>query len=129
MPEGLPDREEVDRFILDEIDSVPELEALLLIWNSRPKDWSSDEMAKALYDKADSTQGILRSLVQRGLIAEETGSRGLYTAISDSPEKEAMLTALDRIYRREIVRISTMIHSKASRAVRDFARAFRFKKD
>jgi len=129
MPEGLPDREEVDRFILDEIDSVPELEALLLIWNNRPRDWSSEEMAKALYDRAETTQGFLRSLAQRGLISEVAENKGRYAAISDSPEKEAMLTALDRIYRREIVRISTMIHSKASRAVRDFARAFRFKKD
>lgn len=129
MPDGLPDREVVDRFILDEIDSVPQLEALLLIWNNRPKEWSCEDMAKALYDKADVTLGILESLAQRGLINEVRGSRKGYTAISDSPEKEAMFTALDRVYRREIVRISTMIHSKASRAVRDFARAFRFTKD
>lgn len=128
MPQ-VPDREQVDLFILDEIDSVPQLEALLLIWNNRPREWSPEDMAKALYDKADVTQGILRSLAQRRLILELPGEEPRYTAIAHSPEKEAMLTALDKIYRREIVRISTMIHSKASRAVRDFARAFRFTKD
>ena len=128
MCQGL-DREQVDRFILDEIDSVPQLEALLLIWNNRPKKWSSEDMAKALYDKADVTQGILRSLAQRGLIREAPGEEPRYTAIADSPETEAMLEAVDDIYKREIVRISTMIHSKASRAVRDFARAFRFTKE
>jgi hypothetical protein len=30
-------KKEVDQFILDEIDSVPHLEALLLLWNTRPK--------------------------------------------------------------------------------------------
>jgi hypothetical protein len=36
---------------------------------------------------------------------------------------------VDTAYRREIVRISTMLHSKTSPSVREFARAFRFKKD
>jgi hypothetical protein len=36
---------------------------------------------------------------------------------------------VDSIYRRELVRVAGMIHSKASSAVLDFARAFRFKKD
>jgi hypothetical protein len=31
---------EVDQFILVEIDSVPHLEALLLLWNSKPRKWS-----------------------------------------------------------------------------------------
>jgi len=128
MPQG-SGREQVDRFILDEIDSVPQLEALLLIWNNRPKEWSSEDMAKALYDKADVTQGILKSLAQRRLIVEVSGEEPRFTAIANSPDTEAMLIALDGVYRREIVRISTMIHSKASRAVRDFARAFRFTKE
>jgi hypothetical protein len=36
---------------------------------------------------------------------------------------------VDATYRRELVRISSMIHSKPSPAVRQFARAFRLKKD
>jgi hypothetical protein len=35
----------------------------------------------------------------------------------------------EAVYRRQIVRISTLIHSKPSSAVRDFARAFRFTKE
>jgi hypothetical protein len=72
---------------------------------------------------------ILKDLASRQLIVEVSGSRGQYTLLAESPEDLAMLAALDRTYRRELVRISTMIHSKASRAVRDFARAFRFTKD
>ncbi|MGA8730329.1 MAG: hypothetical protein WB608_16365 [Terracidiphilus sp.] len=124
-----PDREQIDRFILDEIDSVPQLEALLLIWNNRPKEWSFEDMAKALYVPNDIAQIILRDLVTRRLIVEVSGSRGQYAILAESTEKEVMLAALDQTYRRELVRISTMIHSKASRAVRDFARAFRFTKD
>lgn len=40
-----------------------------------------------------------------------------------------MISQLEAIYRREIVRISTLIHAKPSAAIRDFARAFRFTKE
>lgn len=129
MSEGPVDREQIDRFILDVIDSVPQLEALLLIWNNRPREWSVENMARALYVHNDVAQAILKDLVSRRLIVEVSGSRGQYALLAESPEKEFMLAALDKTYRRELVRISTMIHSKASRAVRDFARAFRFTKD
>ncbi len=129
MPQEPPEREQIDRFIMDEIDSVPQLEALLLIWNNRPKEWSCEDMAKALYVSSDVAQSILKALAARRLIAEVPGDRGQFALLAESPEKEVMLAALDRTYRRELVRISTMIHSKASRAVRDFARAFRFTKD
>jgi hypothetical protein len=41
----------------------------------------------------------------------------------------SLMEELDRTYKRELVRISRMIHSKASPAVREFARAFKFTKD
>jgi hypothetical protein len=39
----------VEKFIFEQIDTVPHLEALLLIWNRRPKVWTAAEMASALY--------------------------------------------------------------------------------
>jgi DNA-binding IclR family transcriptional regulator len=118
-------RREVDQFILVEIDSVPHLEALLLLWNSRPKQWSLEEMAHALYVPADGAKGILQDLKQRGLIASESDRYFVDPASAQC----SLLLEVDRAYRRELVRISRMIHSKASPAVREFARAFRFKKD
>lgn len=129
MHAGVPDRQQVDRFIVDEIDSVPQLEALLLFWNSRPKAWSCESMAKALYVSHEISRDILTHLAQRHLIVEVEGSRGEFALNADSDEKERLLASLDAIYRRELVRISNMIHTKASRGVRDFADAFRLKKE
>lgn len=129
MPAGGPNRQQVDRFIVDEIDSVPQLEALLLFWNNRPKVWSCESMARALYVSPVVSADILRHLVQRRLIAEVEGSDGEFALIAESDEKELLLASVDAIYRRELVRISNMIHNKASRAVRDFANAFRLKKE
>lgn len=119
------ERQQVDRFVIEEIDSVPHLEALLLLWNSRPKRWLPEEMVKALYLTTEYTQSVLQELVNRKLASSEAGRY----AYEPDPERDKVIEALDRVYRREIIRISNMIHSKASPAVRAFARAFRLKKD
>ncbi len=120
-----PRRVEVDRLILDEIDSVPHIEALLILWNSRPKAWSVEELAALLYLPLDRTRQILEDLQQRSLIiSAENG-----TSYNPAHPRDHLMADVDRTWRRELVRVSNLIHSKASPAVREFARAFRFKKD
>lgn len=122
-------KSKVDQFIIEQIASVPHLEALLLLWNSRPREWSIDEMAKSLYVPADVADRILEDLAARSLISHAGAPNRLFAYHSLSPERDALLADVDVTYRRELVRISGLIHSKASVAVHDFARAFRFKKD
>ena len=129
MSAGVPEGQQVDRFIVDEIDSVPQLEALLLFWKNRPQVWSCESMAKSLYVSPDVSRDILARLAQRHLITPVESGRGEFALNADSEEKERLLASLDAIYRRELVRISNMIHTKASRGVRDFADAFRLKKE
>jgi len=127
--EDIPAQREVDEFILRRIDSVPHLEALLLLWTSRPREWSVDDMAKALYVRTDMAQAILEDLAQRELISVVPNEPGRYVFAARSDDQNKLMQAVDRTYRHELVRISTMIHSKASSALRDFARAFRFTKE
>jgi hypothetical protein len=122
-------RLQVDRFVLEQIDSVPHLEALLLLFNSQPKAWSTDEMAKSLYVRNEVAAKILDGLLHRNLIALSRSQAGFFFYDPDDEARNQMLSDVDAIYRKEVVRISSMIHSKASAGVRDFARAFRFKKD
>jgi hypothetical protein len=122
-------RLQVDRFIIEQIDSVPHLEALLLLFNSRPKAWSTNEMAKSLYVHDEVAAKILEGLLQRSLIAASPGGVRLFFSSGSDEAQNRLLEDVDAIYRKEVVRISSIIHSKASAGVRDFARAFRFKKD
>jgi hypothetical protein len=122
-------KSKVDQFIVEQIDSVPHLEALLLVWNHRPKAWSVDEMAKSLYVRPDVAIKILDGLVQRGLLGADPGNPQLYIYNGVYEQTNRLLEDVDSTYRREVVRISSLIHSKASAAVRDFARAFRFTRD
>ena len=122
-------RLQVDRFILEQIDSVPHLEALLLLFNSRPKVWSVAEMAKSWYVREEVAAKILEALTQRSLIALSPEKAGAFFYNPDDEAKNNLLDDVDAIYRKEVVRVSSMIHSKASAGVRDFARAFRIKKE
>ena len=119
----------VDKFILDQIETVPHLEALLLAWGRRPRSWTVEEMAKALYIPPELAGGILRDLVQRNLMQESPDHPEMYSYAAGDPARDALIAQVDRTYRRELIRISRMIHSKAPAALREFARAFRFTKE
>jgi len=116
-------------FILKNVDSVPHLEALILLWNSRPVAWTRDELASRLYIAKEKVSDLLRDLVRLHLIAESRTSPPKYSYSTGSDEQDEMMRQVDAAYRHDLVRISTMIHSKASSPVREFARAFRFKKE
>ena len=115
----------VDQFLLDHIDTVPHLEALLLLWNSRPKLWPVESMAKALFLTPQSAKGILDDLARQHLIVATSGTYH-YEA---EPGLDSTLAFVESAYRRDLIRITQLIHSKPPAALREFARAFRLKKD
>jgi predicted DNA-binding transcriptional regulator len=119
----------VYQFIFDQIESVPHLEALLLVWNSRPQPWTIENLAQRLYVSSDVVLTLLQDLVRQGLIAIVPGPPQGYRYETASPEQDQLMAAVDETYRREVVRISTLIHSKPSPSVREFARAFRLTKE
>jgi predicted ArsR family transcriptional regulator len=129
MNEDTPHIKEVDEFILEQIDTVPHLEALLLLWNSRPKQWTVEEMASALYVSSGTARNILQVLARRGLLVAGRGTPENYRYESISSKQDSLIETVDATYRRNLVRISRMIHSKAAPGVREFAQAFRFTKD
>jgi hypothetical protein len=116
-------------FVLDQIESVPHLEALLLLWNSRPQPWTVENLSKRLYISTEVVNFLLEDLLRRRLVAVVPGPTAGYVYESASVDQDQLMSSLDLTYRRETVRISTMIHSKPSSSVREFARAFRFTKE
>ncbi|HEU4430703.1 MAG TPA: hypothetical protein VFT98_18220 [Myxococcota bacterium] len=116
-------------FIAENIDSVPQLEALLLFWESPTRSWSCDELAARLYVRPDACQGILHALRRRGLLAVEDrdGERYRYDSAWD-PDGERMAQVASA-YREHLVALTTFIHTKTPPALREFARAFDLKKE
>ena len=127
MAEQTPPNHAVDDFVQHEIDGIPHLEALLLLWNSRPRKWPVEEMGAALYVNDSFAQEVLHNLARHRLVTRTEND--LYSYHPVSPEHGALMEQLDIQYRRNLIHITRMIHSKASPGVREFANAFRFKKE
>ena len=128
MAESDQEQRRVDEFILEKIDSVAHLEALLLLWNSRPRQWSPEEMASRLYVETKTARQLLADLQRSDLIAAVSSSSESYSYETRSEDGDQLIGLVDTTYRFQVIRISNLIHSKGSSAVRDFARAFRFTK-
>jgi len=118
----------VDGFLLEQIDSIPHLEALLLLWNSRPRLWTAEDVGKALFLKTDAARLILADLVRKKLISVSREQPEAFWYEQEA-ERDMILTAVDSAYRTDLIRVTRLIHSKPSAAVRAFAQAFRLKKD
>ena len=126
MPQQSPPNPAVDEFVQRELDNVPHLEALLLLWTNR-KPWTVEDMGAALYINDGVSREILQNLARRNLAVR--ADHDTYAYNSASPERDNLVAALETEYRRNLIRITRMIHAKASLGVREFADAFRFKKD
>jgi hypothetical protein len=120
---------QVEAFIRDQIDSVPHMEALLLLWNYRPQSRTIEEMASALFIAPDRAEKILQDLTRLSLLEADARPLQRYSYATGSADRDRLMTAVNETYRRELVRLTGIIHAKGSQAVRDFARAFRFTKD
>jgi len=116
-------------FIQEQIDSVPHLEALILLWNSRPVGWTAEELSSRLYVTPDQAAQVLQDLKRLEIVREMPADPAKHTYNPRSKEQDELMHQVDVAYRRDLVRISTMIHSRASSPIREFARAFRLRKD
>jgi hypothetical protein len=121
--------EDVIRFIIEKVDSVPHLEALLLVWQSAPKGWSAQDIAVRVYVPPERALAILEDLGRQRLVKLIEGSAPAFQYDAAWDDTGATMRQVAATYGRQLVRVANLIHSKASPAVRDFARAFQFKKD
>ena len=126
--EETANRAEVDSFIRENIDSVPHLEALLLLWRQRSDRWTAETVAQRLWIDVEEARGVLRDLMRLQLVSPSAEAKEEFS-YQPSAANDRLLRGVSGFYRQEMVRISRMIHAKPSSAVRAFARAFRFTKD
>jgi hypothetical protein len=116
-------------FLADRIDSVPHLEALLLLWRSGGRQWSAEEVAARVYVDLDTAHRLLLDLERQGLIAAAPGDPPRYAYDPSWDTRAEFMPRLAAEYDRKLVRIASFLHSKASPGVREFARAFKLTKD
>ena len=121
--EGVP--AEVREFLRACVDSVAELEALLLLREAPGQNWEAAMLARRLYIGEAEGAKILEHLVQCEL-ASKTAD-GFRYHVRDG-ERERLVDGLAESHAKFLVPLTRLIHDKAS-GIRKFAEAFKFRKD
>jgi hypothetical protein len=116
------------RFLEENIDTVPQLETLLMMSETPGRSWSIADVALRNYVSEQRAADTVSALQRRGLvIADESPPRFRFDPATD--EARALVAELARCYQRNLSRITELIHSKPSASIKEFARAFDLKKD
>jgi hypothetical protein len=125
-----PIPEALRRFILTAIPSVPFLEALLLLRADAGRSWLSAEVAKRLYVRERAALGLLEQLCQAGMVrAGGSADAPAWRYDPATPATGQLVEGLAELYSRQLVQVTTLIHSKLDRKAQQFANAFTWRKD
>jgi hypothetical protein len=125
-----PIPEDLRRFVLTSVPSVPFLEALLLLRANPGQKWTGEMLAGRLYTSERTAQGLLDELCRSGMAGpcpEPERHCYLYTPTSD--ELRERIDRLAELYARHLVDVTNLIHSTLDRKAQQFADAFRLRKD
>lgn len=123
--EGIP--EDVRRFLAEYIDSVVQLELLILLRDG--KSWTVETVAKALRIEPGWTLEGLEKLSARGLISVAGDAPATYHHVPRTSELEESIRRTIEAYEKRRVSVVSLIYSRPSNAIRSFAEAFRVRKD
>jgi hypothetical protein len=116
---------ELREFLANHIDSIAQLEALLLLRHSHDVVWGVQGVAKRLYVGEPEALEALTHLAAHGLITQDGNT---YKFDPKSDELAGMVALLAEYYRAYLIPITNLIHAKPRR-IQQFADAFKLKKD
>ncbi|MBP7722920.1 MAG: hypothetical protein KA155_10350 [Alphaproteobacteria bacterium] len=119
--------EDIRGFIARNIDSIAQLEGLLLLRANPEILYNTTTIAERLYISDAESEWLLQDMYERGLIGKNESSEYFYQP--HSPELAAMVEKLSDIYSRYLLAVTHFIHSKSKSRVQEFANAFWIRKD
>jgi hypothetical protein len=116
---------DVRDFILAYIESVAQLEALLLLLHKPAEKWTASGVATQLYIDEEQAKGVLERLCDSGL---GDCSDGAFWFNEGPPGQRDIVERMADVYSRHLIPVTNLIHSRPS-GIRAFAAAFKFRKD
>lgn len=129
MAAGAPIADDIKRFILTSIPSVPYLEAMLLLRNETASPWDSARLAQRLYLSEKAAAVLLSELHEAGVILAEDDPPCAYRFAPASDSLRDMIDRLAIAYAFHLVEVTHLIHFKTGKKAQHFADAFKWRKD
>jgi hypothetical protein len=121
-------QDDVKQFILDKIDSIAQLEGLLLFRDNPEVEWTSMVLAQRLYIDQQQADEVLSHLASEGFLIAKQEDKITYKYQTNSHEKTQMVDRVAEAYSKYLINITNLIHSKPQNKVQRFADAFRLRK-
>ncbi|HEX5752662.1 MAG TPA: hypothetical protein VFZ09_41040 [Archangium sp.] len=121
--------EAVRRLIAEHIDSVEQLEILLLLHQHPERSWTAESVARELRISPLSAGDRLKDMARAAILARVQGSEAEYRYAPESPQMGEAVSGLAAAYSERRVTVINLIFSKPVDKIRTFADAFRLRKD
>jgi hypothetical protein len=115
----IPD--DIKQFIIVGIDSVAHLEALLLMRTGAHENWGVPVVAQRLYISEQETRQVLKRLCEQGLVIMNGSEPQLFQYRPKSVELARMIDRVAEIYRKQLVPVTNLIHSKPHSRIQELA--------
>jgi hypothetical protein len=109
--------DDLDKFIAAEINSLEQLEILLLLSGNPHKWWTAQDVYNVVKSSTQSVGDRLEEMVQRGMLRKET----------DNEIRYQFAPADDRLW--QVTSELRTAYKEKSVKVQEFAKAFRLRKD
>jgi len=124
-PAAIP--EELRRFVLIGVPSVPFVEALLVFREQAGTALAIEVLARRLYISERQAAEIIEQLRAARIVRAAT--EGVGHVYDPNPELAQMLDLLAQHYRTHLVEVTALIHSRTGRMAQQFADAFKLRKE
>jgi predicted transcriptional regulator len=121
--------ENIKQFIIQYIDSIAQLETLLLLRNEPEIAWDIQTISTRLYLSKPETEVLVTTLYNRGFITKSDNKKSLYAYQPNSDEIKNKIDQILSLYTKHMMPITNIIHSKQNNRIQQFADAFRIRGD
>jgi hypothetical protein len=120
---------DVRRFVAQTIDSVEQLEVLVLLAHAAEKWWDAPSVSREAGVTTATAARTLEELGARNLLDVRLGADVMYRFRPSSDALDRLAAALVAAYTSHRLAVLSVLASKPATPIRDFADAFRLKKD
>ena len=123
-----PIPEELRRFLLTSVPSVPFVEALLLLREAQGAPVETTQIARRLYMPEHAAAAVLEQLAEARIVERAAQGPSAHR-FAPHPELSSVVEQLANFYRSHLVEVTDVIHSRTARKAQQFADAFKLRKD
>ena len=120
---------ELEEFIGAEIQSLEQLEILLLLSGNPHRWWNARSVYEVVKSSTSSVEDRLNELAQRGLLKAEGKPERSYQFAPNSDHYWHVVSQLRDAYKERPVKVVQAIYSKPRDGVQEFAKAFQIRKE